>query len=361
LAKSNHIDYLTTGIKELPKYEVVDGIHVHRVHVMGRKELSTASMLSMLTYFPSSLIKGIGLCRKNNYDVINTHFVLPSGPTGLVLSKMFKIPLIMSVHGGDIYDPTKKWSPHRHIILRALIKWILNRSDKVTAQSNNTKNNTKKFYNTKKEIKIIPLGFVRPTFANTTREELGLRKGLLYLISVGRVVKRKGYEFAIQALSKLANSDINYIIIGEGPELENLKKLAGDLNLHDNVIFLGFVSEERKFQYLSQADIYVLSSLHEGFGICLLEAMYCSLPIVATNYGGQTDFLIDGRNALMVPIKDINAMSKKILMLVENEKERFTMAFNNKEDVKGFYIEQIGEQYLDIFNDAIISAKKNKE
>jgi glycosyltransferase involved in cell wall biosynthesis len=354
LAKTHSVDYLTTGHKGLPKFEVVDGINVYRVPVLGRKELSTATLLSMLTFLPSSMAKGIKLCKSNQYDVINTHFVIPSGPTGMFLSKLFKIPIVMSIHGGDIYDPSKKWSPHKHFLLRKVISFLLNHSDKIIAQSSNTKNNASKYYQLHKEITIIPLGFVTPEYIKSTRKDLNLSEEDIILISVGRLVKRKGYEYAIRAISKLHFKNIKYLIIGDGPEENNLKSLAKSLDVEDKVDFLGFVSEDKKFQYLSISDIYVLSSLHEGFGICLLEAMYCGLPIVSTDNGGQTDFLIDGVNALMVPVEDSDALAEQIKILIDNESLRLQMIEKNKKDITRFYIESIVKEYERSFGDVRI-------
>ena len=349
LAKKHHVDYLTTKFKGLPKFEIVDGINVYRVPVLGRKELSTATLLSMLTFFPSSLLKGIKLCNVNRYDIINAHFVIPSGPSGIILSKLFNLPIVMSVHGGDIHDPSKKWSPHKHFLLRKIITWFLNKSDKIIAQSNNTMDNTNKYYHPNKEISVIPLGFVTPEFKKTTREELGLPEEHIILISVGRLVKRKGYEYAIQAVSKIAHPNLKYLIIGDGPEEKSLKDLTKRLGVEEKVEFLGFVSEEKKFQYLSISNIYVLSSLHEGFGICLLEAMYCGLEIVSTDNGGQTDFLLDKKNALMVPIEDSDALADKILELLKNENLRMKMIENNRKDIREFDIENVATKYEELF------------
>ena len=349
LARNYQMDYLTTGFKELPKFEVIDGIHIHRVSVLGRKELSTATFLSMLTFFPSSLLTGIKLCRRNRYDVINAHFIVPSGLTGISLSKIFGIPIVISVHGGDIYDPSKKCSPHRHFLLRKLIKWLLNNSDKVTTQSSNTKINTINYYKFNKQITIIPLGFTKPKFKEAKRNELGLYDDDIILISVGRLIKRKGYEYAIQAVSKLPYQNMKYLIIGDGPEEKNLTNLVKKLKMERKVKFLGFVSEEKKFQYLSVSDIYVLSSLHEGFGICLLEAMYCSMPIVATDNGGQTDFLVNGVNALLLPIKNSEILAEKIVQLIENNDLRNKMAENNRRDIKKYYIKNIAKEYEKLF------------
>jgi len=97
LSKTHQVDYITTAFKGLPKFEVVDGINVYHVPVLGRKELSTATFISLLTFFPSSFLKGINLCRKNNYSLIWTWFVIPSGITSILISKLFHVPHFLTI------------------------------------------------------------------------------------------------------------------------------------------------------------------------------------------------------------------------------------------------------------------------
>jgi len=352
LAKKHHVDYLTTGYKGLPQKEQKDGIMIFRVPVIGRNDLSTATLLSLISFFPSCFVQGILLCSKNNYDIINAHFVIPSGLPAVFLAKLFKKTLIISVHGGDIYDPSKKLSPHRYTPLRILIAWLLRQADFVVAQSSNTKENTIQFYKYQGTIEIIPLGFTQPEFQQVDRKYLNLPENEIIFVSVGRLVKRKGYEYAIHALGSLDldKYTFKYLIIGDGPEERFLKSLARELNIEENVVFLGYVQEELKYQYLSQSDVYLLPSLHEGFGICLLEAMYCGLPIVATNNGGQTDFLIEGRNALLVPIKDWQILAEKIDEICSDELKMKRMSVNNKKDIKRYLVQNIATHYEEIFS-----------
>jgi len=96
-------------------------------------------------------------------------------------------------------------------------------------------------------------------------------------------------------------------------------------------------------------DYFAYPSLYEGFGICLLEAMYCGLPIVSTDNGGQTDFLVDGKNALMVPVEDSEALAGQIKRLIDDESLRLQMSENNKKDIMKFYIENIAAKYERFF------------
>ena len=112
-ARRHQVDCITSHAGGLSRRETVDGVRVYRVPVLGRRNMDAAPMLSMLCYPPSGLPAGLALFARRRYDVINTHFAIPSGPLGAALSLLCRAPNVLSIHGGDIYDPTKRESPHR--------------------------------------------------------------------------------------------------------------------------------------------------------------------------------------------------------------------------------------------------------
>jgi len=350
----HEVDYLTSHFGDYRKQEVIDGINIFRVPIFGRKDLNNATMQSLLWYPVTSLLKGYSLCKEKKYDIINVHFVVPSGPSGVILSKIFNIPVITSLHGGDIYDPTKKLSPHRNGFFQRIVARLLRNSNEIVAQSNNTRENALRYYKHDKHVHIIPLGFVPPIFEKRSRTSLGYKKNEIIIISVGRVVKRKGYDEALRALSMIHHiPDWKYLIVGDGPERGNLEKLAKDLNIRERVIFTGYVEEELKWQYLHIADIYFLSSHHEGFGICLQEAMFSGLSIVSTDHGGQMDFLRHEDNALIVSVRDIKKMARALENLALDENLRKSMRRSNHRMIKEYEINRIAEQYISLFEKAI--------
>ena len=357
LARKHAVDVLTTHYGDLKRKEAVDNYTIYRVPVLGRSSFHTASMFSMLLFPISGAAKGIQLLRNKKYDVINTHFAVPTGPAGLILSRFSGVPNVLSLHGGYIYDPTKKLSPHRHAILRWAVRSVINSATKVVAQSTNTKRNAEEIYRPDKSIDIIPLGMPEPRFSAVNRRALSMQEDKFYLISIGRLVKRKGYDTLITALSIMRQKehDARLILMGDGPERHNLESQSAELNISDRVTFLGAVSDERKFQYLSASDLYVLSSLHEGFGIVLLEAMFCGLAIVSTNDGGQVDIIKDGRNGVLVQPSDADALANAISALLKDSGRRQQIGATNKSDVKQYTISAVTERYLNFFNNAISS------
>lgn len=341
------VDYITTWVDGLEKYEIINGVNVYRIPVAGKRKQANAGMISLLTFPICAYKMANKLCKENKYEIINTHFAVPTGPLGVWIGKRFKIKNVLSIHGGDIYDPTKKFSPHKWWIFRKCVSWVLNNSDVVVAQSSNTRDNTLKYYKYKgKGIKIIPLPYEKVKYSSVCREELKMKSSEKYAISVGRLVRRKGYEFLLDIVSKMP--ELNLIIVGDGPEKLNLEEKIKSLNIGDRVKLAGNISEEKKFQYLENSDVYILSSLHEGFGIVLQEAMQAGLPIVSTNYGGQVDLVKEGINGSLIKYGDIDgAVSAVSKILLDKERSRM-MKESNLKQIEEYNAEKVASVYLEV-------------
>ena len=349
LAKKHHVDVLTSNFKDLPQFENIQGVNVYRCPVLFRNSRDAASFMSMKSYLFSGFKKGAQLIRKNRYDVINTHFALLSGTLGWILSKFYRIPNVLSIHGSDIYNPSKIMSPHRNFIFRAVVKFVLNGAQKVVAQSANTKENAVKYYNPNKEIDIIPLPFNPPAFRKTNKIKMGFKATDFILVTIGKLVKRKAIDVQLKALSILNEKRVKLVIVGNGTEMNYLTNKVKKLDLTDKVIFAGCIPENEKFKYLSIANLYVMTSLYEDFGREFMEAMNFGLPVVTTNHGGQTDFLADGENALLIDVGDVSECANSIQKFMKNKRLYNKCSQNNRKKVKIFYANHIAAQYEEIF------------
>src|SRR5690606_24755204 len=107
------------------------------------------------------------------------------------------------IHGGDIFDPSKRLSPHRLPGVREVVRWVLRSADRVTAPSRNTAANARRWYGHREPIEIIPHGMARPRFSPVPRVELGLPNDAKVLITVGRLVARKANDTLIRMLAAL--------------------------------------------------------------------------------------------------------------------------------------------------------------
>ena len=160
------------------------------------------------------------------------------------------VPNILSVHGGDLYDPSKFTSPHRHWLLRLWIRRLLGQADALVGQSQNTIQNVLQYYSARSDVQCIPLGIARPKFPSALRSELGLCSNDFVLTTIGRLVPRKGLDRLLHIISKANIDRLKLLIIGSGPQKNQLQKLAIELGLGDAVRFLGFIDENRKNQLL---------------------------------------------------------------------------------------------------------------
>src|SRR5690606_15703777 len=183
--------------------------------------------------------------------------------------------------------------------------------------------------------------------------EYGFTDEHILLVSVGRLVARKNIGQLIDTVKALADDRVQLLIIGAGPEEENLRARAAEQEVTDSVHFLGYVDDAEKFRVLNMADIFVSSSRHEGFGINLLEAMACGLPIVCYDYGGQTDFLEHEVNGYLIPVGDIEQFTEHCQNLVESQELRLRFGQKNKQAIETYFIDNCALQYENVFAEAI--------
>jgi glycosyltransferase involved in cell wall biosynthesis len=140
------------------------------------------------------------------------------------------------------------------------------------------------------------------------------------------------------------------MLLGDGPERDNLAALAAELGIGDRVHLKGFVSDELKYQILSNSDVFTLASLHEGFGVVYLEAMYCGLPVIAADEGGQVDLLQDGETGRLVPIGDKDAMARSLREILENEEIAGRMGNYNQQRFQEFSVANLARRYEEKFD-----------
>lgn len=331
------------------KAETKNGVNIRRLPVVPQQDPNVTSFATMLSYIVSAILAGSYLIGRDDFDVMNTHFAVPTGPAGLTLSGLTGIPNIQTIIGGDIYDPSKEMSPHRHWWLRLAVRMVCSNAEEIVSISSDTAKRARRYYNLS-DIDIIPYGFDPPNIsAWPTPNELNFNPESYHLISIGRLIPRKGYGVLLEAIERLDDPEIQLHLIGDGPLREDLENRAKELSIEDSVTFEGLVRGDRKFHLLRASDAYVLSSLHEGLGIVVQEAMFSGLPIVATNNGGQTDLLENGDNAYLVPPENPRKLAKAIEKLRKDPESADRMAKNNRQKIKNYSVDKMAKRYLEKF------------
>ncbi len=288
--------------------------------------------------------------KKEKINYILVGHILPLGTATWILSKFIGFRYGVILHGMDFTYASriarKKW----------IIKKILKKADKIICVNSYLAGLVRDFLSREQAGKIIivnPGIEVRskklsppwrdPTEAGEVKSKKDLLKekynlkNKIVLFSIGRLVKRKGFDKVIAAMPKVLKQVQNlvYAIAGDGPDKNYLEKLAKDKK---DIIFLGKITDEEKWVWLNLCDIFIMPSRQikedfEGFGIVYLEANLCSKPVIAGDSGGVRDAVKNGINGLLVNSENIEEITEAVIKLAKDKNLREKLGRQGKERV----------------------------
>jgi len=353
LARRHDVTVLTSRAFDLPAERVEDGVRVLRAPVLGRRRYAAASFVSMFTFLASGVWRGRALLRDERFDVVNTHFALPTGPVGHRLAAALDVPHVLSVHGGDLYDPSKWSSPHRHAMLRLCVRHLALAADATVASSADTLANLRNFFTHDAREVVIPLGIERPPCVEASRSRFDFSPDDVLLITVGRLVSRKAVDQLVDAVAELPDPRVKLVVVGSGPLEPALRDQAAVRGVADRVRFTGMIGDEDKTALLSLSDLYVSTSQHEGFGLVFLEAMAAGLPVVCYDRGGQVDFLETGETGAVVALNDRTAFVEQCRSLVAAPDRRAAIGATNRDRVERYFIDRCAGEYEALFESLV--------
>lgn len=223
---------------------------------------------------------------------------------GWLIKKMSpSTQVILMAHGIEIWQPLSK---------RKLM--MLHSCDKILSVSSYTNEKIKKLHNLSDKKCSVLNNCIDPYLTcpaiKERSEKLTNRYGftkddviLLTLTRISKIDRYKGYDYVLEAIAAMGNTNLKYLLAGsyDADEAAYVKDIAVRLGLSDRLILAGFVPEEELHEYFSTADIYVMPSMKEGFGIVFIEAMFYGLPVIAGNADGSSDALQHGRLGILIP------------------------------------------------------------
>lgn len=338
-------------------------------HMPSQKSLCLMKALGLwlaaFVRFPAPMLRFLRLfvCRRRGLSLGVLYYLLelcrhpvdvlfcqygPNGSIGVLLKEaLARFKLVTMFHGYDIRGGAEKWG--------RTYQPLFDQGDLFLANSRFTRQILVGMGADAEKIQIHPVGvdleiFRRPCGKSPRKE------GQIVLLSVGRLVEEKGYEYALRAIQilKERTPNILYRIIGGGPLENDLKKLTLSLSLFETVQFWGPASQEEVLQNLQEADIFVLSSVSEALGLSLIEAQALGLPVVATRVGGVPEAVLDGRTGFLVPERDSRALAEKIQFLIEHPEVCREMGQRGREYVRENYdIHQLNYQLEKFFSELL--------
>ena len=253
-----------------------------------------------------------------HFDLIHAHFTWPSGYIGIKLKEKFRKPVIITIHeNGEWFDQevgmdhpliNTTWSG-----ADALIR--VNRKDVPVLQRYN------------KCVYAIPNGFspaFHPVDTAIARERLDLSAEKKIIFTLGYLIKRKGFNYLIDAMEQICSqrNDVICYIGGVGSEGGSLKGQIDRLHLGENVRLIGSVPSEILPLWMNACDLFVLPSIRESFGVVQIEALACRKPVVATRNGGSEEVIISEEFGLLTESGNSGDLAEKILIALEREWDR---------------------------------------
>lgn len=302
--------------EKLEKNNLIEGVKVYYPRYIIFPRLILYHYSGFLMYWGiSKLIKKIRL--DYEFDLIHAHVALPDGFAGLLLQEAYDKPLVVTIHGIDLYDTI-----HRSKKCFTAVEKVFAEAARVISVSSKLKEIAEDYFLPVDNVKVIGNGVATNDLydcknGNEDKETLK-NKRKISILSVSELIKRKGQELNIKAIARLKSKypDLVLNIIGDGPEKKNLENLSSDLGLSSNVVFFGRLPHHEVIQQMRLTDIFSLPSWNESFGVVYIEAMACGKPVIACQGEGIEDVIEDGVNGVLVKPKDVDDLTNKIEMLI---------------------------------------------
>ena len=242
---------------------------------------------------------------------------MPDGFAALLLGDEFNIPVVCTVHGSDI-----SIYPHESRAMLLVTKWALRRINHLIAVSEDLGKKVNVLIGSR-EVRVIRNGADEELFrANAkwaARTLLNLPAKAKIVLFIGNLLRVKGPEYLLQAVSHLGSSNFLLYIVGDGMLRDNLRAQAEQLGISARCVFVGTRPHEEIASWLSAADCLVLSSISEGFPTIIAEAMMCGVPVVATAVGGIPEVVKHGSTGLLVQPRDPLSLGEAIRSALQND------------------------------------------
>ncbi|MBN2814899.1 MAG: glycosyltransferase [Bacteroidales bacterium] len=286
------------------------------------------------------------LIKKHKPDILHAHYLSSYGLIGALIN--FKRYAI-SVWGTDIFEFAKK-----NTIQRKIIQYALSKARVVFSTSEIMKHEISKYTN--KTIQVIPFGIDTELFIPHPK----IREKKEFIIGTIKALKEiYGISYLIKAFSILVNEykipALKLIIAGQGPEKDNYIKLARELKIENKIEFPGFIDPRDVPDVLATFDIFVAVSLRESFGVAVIEASACELPVVVSNVDGLPEVVINNETGLLVPPMNPKETADALQSLINNKSKREMMGRNGRKFVLARYkFDKNLEDLLDTYKAMLI-------
>ena len=351
------VHVLTRGREESPAEETMEGVHLHRV----LEPLRPAELTEFITWVEhmntDMLAAGVELGDRFQFDVVHGHDWLVA-VAGDHLAKRFDAPFVVTVHATE-YGRHQGWvdkHPQSHI--HGIERWMTNRAEQVIACSAYMRDHISDIYAIEEErIAVIPNGIdpadLQPLDDEPMRE-LRARFAAPHeklVLLVGRLVYEKGFQIALEAMPRVIDElgDVRFLVAGAGTHEEELRVQAAALGLDGHGTFLGWIGDDVLHTLYRIADLTVVPSIYEPFGLVALEAMASGCPCLVADTGGLREVVPHDEVGLRFRARDPGSLAETAIRVLDDDELGRRIVAEAYEHVRTFDWADVAERTAAVY------------
>jgi glycosyltransferase involved in cell wall biosynthesis len=295
-------------------FEEQSGIKVYRFPFFARNKLlieyEKIPFFRMMFYYVTGFSLTIYAVLRNKCDVIHAHWAIPTGLIGAWVGSLLRKPLFVTIHGTDL-----RMALEGSEFVRRLFIYVCEKADHLNCVSEVQKKEMEQLGITSKETSTFPMGIDDAFLEIGKNRRSELNKRPFIILSNRNLLPIYNVSLLVRAIPIVLKEEpeTKFLIAGDGTEKGALEREVKNLNINSSVKFLGRVSHEEMPNLLSQADIYVSTSLHDGTSVSLLEAMGSGAFPVVTDIPANREWIINGENGLLISADEPRSLANKII------------------------------------------------
>lgn len=348
LSKKGHEIHFITYSEPVRLGELRKNIFYHEVRT------SDYPLFKFTPYEQVLTSKLVDVVKFERLDLLHVHYAIPHASAAYMAQQILKdqgveIPFVTTLHGTDITLVGKDPS------FEPVINFSINKSNRVTAVSENLKKETFELFDIKNNIEVIPNFICLKEYKLDNNDYYKKRfapnneKVICHVSNFRKVKRIEDVIIAFEGISK--EMDVKLLLVGDGPERARLEQISRNSKFSKNIFFLGSLKSTK--EVLNISDLFILPSSKESFGLSALEAMACGVPVIASDSGGIPEVISHGKSGLLNSVGDTYQMTKNALKLLSNDSLLENFKTNAYQQAMKFDIEVILPKYEKLYEQCV--------
>jgi glycogen(starch) synthase len=355
------VHVLTRGREESPFEELNAGVTLHRVRE-PRRPAELSEFITWVEHMNTDMLAaGVELGDQEEFDVVHGHDWLVA-VAGDHLAKRFRAPLAITIHATE-YGRHQGWvdqHPQSHI--HSVENWMANRADQVITCSAYMRDHVSDIYSIEEErVAVIPNG-IDPADLRPLEEDERARLRARFaepheklVLLIGRLVYEKGFQIALEAMPRVIEDvgNVRFLVAGSGTHEQQLREQATKLGLDAHGTFLGWIGDDVLHSLYRIADLTVVPSIYEPFGLVALEAMACGCPCLVADTGGLREVVPHEEVGLRFRSRDPASLARVAARVLTDEGLGRSIVAEAHEHVREFDWADVAERTLDVYEEMV--------